>query len=122
MPAPGYKWSETAKLNHAIRDRNRSRSSASVWADFDSGYKQILQIVEALPPDQLLRAGRFHWTGKHPLTTYLGANTASHYRFATKVVKRWLKGTMVFRTGAEWPNKVIQRKSALRQRRSRARR
>jgi len=25
------------------------------------------------------------------LTTYLGANSASHYRFATKVIKRWLR-------------------------------
>jgi hypothetical protein len=34
---------------------------------------------------------RFAWTGKNPLTTYLGANTCSHYRTATKILKRWLR-------------------------------
>jgi hypothetical protein len=28
--------------------------------------------------------------GRHALATYLGPNTASHYRFARRVIKRWL--------------------------------
>jgi hypothetical protein len=91
LPAPGYKWSQTARLNRAIWEKHRSRSQAAVRADFDSGYRRIVQIVEALSPAQLLQSGHFEWTGKHPLTTYLGANSASHYRFAIKVIKRWLK-------------------------------
>jgi hypothetical protein len=34
---------------------------------------------------------KFASTGKNPLTTYLGANTCSHYRTATKILKRWLR-------------------------------
>ena len=93
MPAPGYKWSELPRLNHAIWAKHRTRSMAAVQADFDAGYRQILQLVEALSPGQLLESGHFEWTGKHPLSTYLGPNTASHYRFAIKVIKRWLKGS-----------------------------
>jgi hypothetical protein len=92
MPAPGYKWSELGTLNRAIWARHRSRSPAAVRADFDSGYSRILEIVEDLPAEQLLTPGHFEWTGKHPLTTYLGPNTASHYRFAIRVIKRWLTG------------------------------
>jgi hypothetical protein len=91
MPAPGYKWSETGKLNRAIREKNRLRSSHSVRADFESGYRRIVQVVDSLPAERLLRAGQFRWTGRNPLTTYLGANTASHYRFAARVIKRWLR-------------------------------
>jgi hypothetical protein len=93
LPAPGYKWSETPRLNRAIWEKHRSRSQAVVRADFDSGYTRIVQIVESLSPRQLLESGHYEWTGKHPLTTYIGANTASHYRFATNVIKRWLKST-----------------------------
>ena len=50
---------------------------------------RIVRIVESLPEEALLRPGRFEWTGKNGLVTYLGANTASHYRFAVKVLKRW---------------------------------
>jgi hypothetical protein len=93
LPAAGYKWSETPKLNRAIWVKHRSRSPASVRADFDSGYSRIVEIVESLSAEQLLRPGHFAWTGKHALTTYLGANTASHYRFAIRVINRWLKGS-----------------------------
>lgn len=91
MPAPGYKWNETPRLNRAIWKKNRSRSRAAVTADFESGYNRILQLLNHLSTEQLLTAGHFVWTGKNPLTTYLAPNTASHYRFATKAIKRWLK-------------------------------
>lgn len=89
MPAPGFKWSETPELNRAIWEKHRSGSPPDAMADFESGYRRIVRLVEDLAPEQLLRAGRFAWTGKHPLTTYLGPNTASHYRFAIKVIRRW---------------------------------
>ena len=108
MPAPGYKWSQTPKLNRAIWERHRSRSQADVRAEFDSGYSRIVQIVEALSPEQLPTPGHYEWTGKHPLTTYIGPNTASHYRFAIKAIKRWLKGTAGVDTSAARPNKRLQ--------------
>jgi hypothetical protein len=87
-------------LNRAIREKHRSRSQAAVQADFDSGYSRIVQIVETLSPEQLLKPGYFEWTGKHPLSTYIGPNTASHYRFALKAIKRWLKGAAGANTSA----------------------
>jgi hypothetical protein len=89
MPAPGYKWSETPALNRAIWRKHRMRSQAEVMKDFEAGYQRILQVVESLPSRKLLAPGTFEWTKKYPLTTYLGPNTASHYRFATRALKRW---------------------------------
>ncbi len=91
MPAPGYKWNEMARLNRAIWEKHRSRSVSAVRADFDAGYQRIIELVEEVSPDRLLSPGHFNWTGKHSLATYLGPNTASHYRFAMKVLKRWQK-------------------------------
>jgi len=115
MPAPGYKWSETPRLNRAIREKHRARSLAAVRNDFDSGYSRILQLVEALSPEQLLMPGHFKWTGKHPLTTYLGPNTASHFRFAIKVIKRWMKGAAASSTSGGRPNRALQPTSRARQ-------
>jgi len=114
MPAPGYKWSETPRLNRAIWEKHRSLSQAAVRADFDSGYSRIVQIVESLSPKQLLESGHDEWTGKHPLTTYIGPNTASHYRFATKVIRRWLKGTAGTDTAAARPKRLQPSKARTR--------
>ncbi|MEW5995408.1 MAG: ClbS/DfsB family four-helix bundle protein [Candidatus Zixiibacteriota bacterium] len=108
MPAPGFKWSETPRLNRAIWEKHRSRSHVAVRAEFDSGYSRIVRIVEALSPQQLLRPGHFAWTGEHPVTTYIGPNTASHYRFAIKAIKRWLKDAPGSGTSATRPNKRLQ--------------
>ncbi len=93
IPAPGYKYREIPKLNRAIWAKYRAFSFAEVQEDFESSYREIVDLVDKLPPESLLKPGKFAWTGTNPLTTYLGANTASHYRFAIKVVRRWLKAT-----------------------------
>jgi hypothetical protein len=108
IPAPGYKCNEIPRLNRAIWAKHRSRSPASVRADFAAGYNRILEIAGALSPAQLLRPGHFKWTGKNPLTTYLGPNAASHYRFASKVIKRWQKGVVKVGTSAVRPNKRMR--------------
>ena len=94
LPAPGYKWSQLPALNRAIQEKHRARSRAAVQSDFDAGYDRIVRLVEELSPKQLLEPGHFAWTGKNSLTTYLGASTASHYRFASKVIQRWQKGKL----------------------------
>lgn len=89
MPAAGYKWNETPRLNRDIQARHRDRPWDEVRMDFDRGHREIVALVESLSEEQLLEPGHFAWTGGNALTTYLGANTASHYRFGIKVLKRW---------------------------------
>ena len=88
MPAPGYKWNETPRLNREIQKKHAGRAPAESRADFESGYRQILALASALPPSRLLTRGHFAWTGRNPLSTYLTANSASHYRFAIGVIQR----------------------------------
>lgn len=91
MPAKGYKWNETPKLNRMIGSKHRTRSLAAVRRDFETGYRQIVARVESLSEEQLFAPGHFSWTRQNALVTYVGANTASHYRFAIRVIKRWLR-------------------------------
>lgn len=91
LPAPGFKWNETPRLNRAIWEQHRSRSPEAILADFDSGYRRIVTLVETLSPEQLLEPGHYEWTRRNSLATYIGPNTASHYRFALKVIARCRK-------------------------------
>ncbi|MFC2173723.1 ClbS/DfsB family four-helix bundle protein [Acidobacteriota bacterium] len=92
LPVQGYKWNQIRELNRAIWQKYRRKSLKMVLDDFDASYKEILSIVRALSEKSLLTPGHFEWTGKYPLTTYLAPNTCSHYRTASKFLKRWLKG------------------------------
>jgi hypothetical protein len=89
MPAEGYKWSELPRLNREIWRKHRRTSWKRVREAFDRSYEEILSLGKSLSQRQLLTPGVFPWTKKHPLTTYLGANTCSHYRAAIRILKRW---------------------------------
>ena len=93
LPAPGYKWSETPRLNRAIWEKHRGRPAREVRAEFERGYARICRIVASSTAAELFTPGHFQWTGRNALSTYLGANTASHYRFARKVIERWHRRT-----------------------------
>ena len=91
MPAPGYKWNETPRLNRDIWRKHRKKSWKRIRHDFDTSYDEMLALAMSLSEEELLSPGIFGWTTKYPLTTYLGANTCSHYCVATKILRRWLK-------------------------------
>lgn len=92
MPAPGYTWRQTPALNQAIWRKHRRESAARVRSRFDASYREILSLARRLAEGDLLEPGKFGWTGKLPLAGYLAPNTSSHYRTATKILKRWLRG------------------------------
>jgi hypothetical protein len=92
MPAPGYGWRQTPALNQAIWRKHRRDSADRVRSRFDASYREILSLARRLTEAQLLEPGAYAWTGKVPLSAYLAPNTSSHYRTATKILKRWLRG------------------------------
>jgi len=52
----------------------------------------MLKLIEDVPDDDLVAVGRFNWTGPSwTLSDYVRANTASHYRWASKHVRKWMK-------------------------------
>ena len=91
VPAAGYKWNETPRLNKDIWRKHRNKSWRKVREEFDSSYEEILSLAQRLEENELLTPGFFPWTKKLPLMTYVAANTSSHYRTATKLLKRWLR-------------------------------
>lgn len=101
MPAAGYKWNQTPALNRAIWERNRDKSVAEVLTAFETSFQEIFSLAQELSEEELLTPGQFAWTGKNPLTTYLGANTTSHYRTASKILRRWLKQNPQFTQPAQ---------------------
>jgi len=92
LPAAGYKWNELSRLNRDIWKKHRRTSWERVREQFDASYDEILALTKKLRERELLTPRQYEWTKTYPLTTYLGANTCSHYAAATKIVKKWWRG------------------------------
>lgn len=92
VPAPGLTWKDIRKLNDRIYRKHHRRSLKAVLADYDSFHKKMLELIEKIPDGDFLAVGRFSWTGPTwTLSDYIRANTASHYRWACKHIRKWLR-------------------------------
>lgn len=91
VPAEGFKWNQTPALNRAVQQKHRRTSTKEIITDFNASYSEILCVARQISTKELFTPGYFAWTGKALLSTYLAANTCSHYRTATKYLKRWLR-------------------------------
>lgn len=91
-PAPGFKWNETPRLNREIYLPRRGHSLARVLSDFEAGHKGLLELARSLDEPALCEPLRFTWTGPTwSVARHIRANTASHYRWASKHFRKWLR-------------------------------
>jgi hypothetical protein len=87
-PAPGYRWTETPRLNADLVRRARAESYAAVRARLERGCERVLAAIAALDDRELLLPGAFAWAGKWPLSRWISINTARQYTTATALIRR----------------------------------
>jgi hypothetical protein len=92
LPAPGFTWKETPKLNHAIFLKRRAHGLARVRRDYTAAHAALIQLVRTMPEADLCTPCRFAWTGKTwSVAQHIRANTAGHDRWAAKHFAEWLR-------------------------------
>lgn len=92
VPAPGITWRQLKILNAQIFEKHRNRSLEDIKAEFESSYKQVMEMIEAMPVEDFFEIGRFKWMGaKENVGGYVKANTGNHYRWAKNKIRKWLK-------------------------------
>jgi hypothetical protein len=92
VPAPGLTWKDVRKLNERIYRRHRRRPLEAVRADYAVFHQRMIELIHKTPEPELVKVGRFSWAGPTwTLSDYIRANTASHYRWASKHIGKWLR-------------------------------
>ena len=88
-PAEGYTWKETSRLNRDLQKRLARTSWKQAIKDFHLSYTEIHTTAKQINEAELLERRRHTWTGSTSVGAYLAANTASHYKTGTKILRRW---------------------------------
>lgn len=92
VPAPGLTWGDIRKLNDQIYRKHHRRSLRAVLADYNDLHQEMLNLIEEVADRDFVTVGRFAWAGPTwTLSDYVRANTASHYRWACKHIRKWLR-------------------------------
>lgn len=88
MPMPGFTWRQTPEMNRQLFEEFRQLETRKIIRRLKLSHGRVMKIVDGLSNRQLMFPGRFNWTGKLGIISYVSANTDSHYRWATKKIKR----------------------------------
>jgi hypothetical protein len=91
LPAPGYKWAETPRLNADIVQAARQKSYQSIRTRLERGYERVLATIDALNDRELLQTGVFGWAGKLPISRWISINTARQYTTARTFIRRAMR-------------------------------
>ncbi len=88
LPAEGYRWNETPRLNADIVKQARKESYRSIRTGLAQGYQRVRHTIDALSDEELLSVGVFEWAGKYPVSRWISINTARQYTTARTFVRR----------------------------------
>ena len=91
MPAKGYSWNETPKLNLWIREQYEDIPWEEASRLLTTSFLQTRKIMENHSNKELFEKQRFHWTGSTSLGSYLVSASSSHYSWAEKLIKKSIK-------------------------------
>jgi hypothetical protein len=81
---------EMDALNAQFYQENKSRPLDEVLTDFRTTHQQIIDIVQAMPEDDLISPHRFAWSQGKPLWHLIAGDTFEHYQEHLAQIQEWL--------------------------------
>jgi hypothetical protein len=91
VPGKGYKWSQLPELNNAIYEEFKGLSWDEAQEFFGRTEKEIMRLLLETEETTLLAPGLQPWMNNNTLIAYIGSSTASHYKWASGLIKKFLK-------------------------------
>ncbi len=90
-PDEAYNWRQLPELNEAIYQKYKDRPLPEVRQAFEESFNETMAAVEAMTEEELFTPHTYAWTKNNLLRDYVNANTASHYRWASGLIRKFAK-------------------------------
>jgi hypothetical protein len=88
LPAPGYRWNETPRLNEDVVAAASGDTYESTLARLEGGFERVLRCADSLSDTELLDPRVFEWAGKWPISRWISINTTRQYTTARTFIRR----------------------------------
>lgn len=99
LPAPGFKWNQIPALNEQIFFKYRDLSWDEAMALFTKSRDKVWEIIRHTSDEKMFTPGQYKWTGKNAMGTYFVSGTSSHYDWARKGIRKWVKKQAALESG-----------------------
>ena len=91
MHASGYTWATTPALNAEIYARYKDEALGEILILLDETHHKVMKIIENHSDEELFTKKKYTWTGTTSLGSYTVSAMSSHYDWAIKQIKTFLK-------------------------------
>ncbi len=86
-PDENFNWRELPALNQAINEKYQNWPLEEVWQAYQHTYQETISKLEQITAEELFSPKVYEWTGNNLLRDYINSATASHYRWASKLIR-----------------------------------
>jgi len=90
-PDPGLTWKQFDVMNQRIYMAHRDQTLDEVLTYFRDTHNQFMEMVAAMPEDEMLERGRYTFIGKGAVYDWLNAY-AAHDAWGKREIRAWIKG------------------------------
>ena len=90
LPEP-YTWKTYGDMNVGFWEKHQSTQYEDAAAMLRDSHAKVIALIESLSDEELFEKKRFAWTGTTNIGSYCISCTSSHYDWAMKKVKLYLK-------------------------------
>lgn len=87
----GYNWKTTADMNMEFWENHQKTSYEEALVLLKKSHSDVMQLIETFTNEELFSKGVYKWVGGSVLGSYFVSATSSHYDWAMKKIRKYLK-------------------------------
>lgn len=91
IPADGFSFAETPALNQAIYERHKDDPWGDVVGGLRRTHKALLKVIASYDDEDLFTKKRYAWTRSTSVGAYMVSATSSHYAWASKLIRTYVR-------------------------------
>lgn len=90
LPEP-YNWKTYGAMNQEFWQKHQSTTYAQAKDMLLESHQQVLAMIQTFSSEELFTKAYFSWTGTTSLGSYCVSATSSHYDWAIKKIKQYIR-------------------------------
>lgn len=87
----GYNWRTYGEMNVEFVEKHQNTSYETALKLCTKTHEEVMALAESLSNEELFSKDVFPWTGNVTLGSYFVSTTSSHYEWALKKIRKYVK-------------------------------
>ena len=88
---PPYNFKTYPKMNWAIKEKHHATSLEHAKSLLYQSHTEVMELIATLPIKTLFVKKHYKWCGNTSLGSYCVSSTSSHYDWAIKCIKKYVR-------------------------------